>query len=109
MQKQLKYYQTLNGKSPFIKWLESLKDNVTRARIQARLNRLISNNFGDCEPVGEGVFELRIHFGAGYRVYFAEIDHELILLLFGGNKHQQSVDIKKAQEYWYDFKGRTNA
>ena len=109
MLKQLKYYQTSNGNAPFIAWLESLKDKVTRARIQSRLTRLVTSNYGDYKFVGEGVYELRIHFGAGYRIYFAEIDDEVILLISGGDKSHQAQDIKRAQEYWHDFKRRTNA
>lgn len=103
MFKQLKIYRTPNGKEPLITWLERIKDNVTRARIKARLDRLTVNNYGDCRSVGNGVFELRIHYGAGYRVYFGEYEEYTILLLMGGTKGTQQKDIQKAKLYWRAF------
>lgn len=60
-------------------------------------------NFGDCKPVGEGVFELRFHFGPGYRVYYGSYQQTIVVLLWGGDKKAQSRDVKRAQEYWKDF------
>lgn len=80
----------------FAKWLDRLKDLSSRARIQARIDRLADGNAGDVRPVGEGVSELRIDFGPGYRVYFRQQGKELIILLAGGDKSSQSKDIKKA-------------
>ena len=79
----------------FVQWLDALQDLQTRARIQARIERLAAGNPGDVEPVGEGVSELRINYGPGYRVYFKKRGRELIILLAGGNKSTQS-DIKAA-------------
>jgi putative addiction module killer protein len=76
--------------------LDGLRDLRARARIQARIERLISGNPGDVEPVGEGVSELRIDYGPGYRVYFKQRGRELIILLAGGSKATQSADIKTA-------------
>lgn len=80
----------------FSKWLFSLRDLQARFRIQARIDRFEEGNFGDIKPVGEGVSEMRIHYGPGYRVYFVQRGSELIILLAGGDKDSQSKDIKKA-------------
>jgi len=80
----------------FARWLDDLRDIQARARVQARIERLIAGNPGDVAPVGEGVSELRIDIGPGYRVYFKKRGQELILLLAGGNKSTQARDIKTA-------------
>lgn len=80
----------------FSDWLDDLRDIQARARIQARIERLAAGNPGDVEPVGEGVSELRINYGPGYRVYFKKRGRELIILLAGGDKSTQSKDIKTA-------------
>ncbi len=80
----------------FVKWLDNLRDIRARARVLVRIKRLADGNPGDVKSVGEGVSELRIHYGPGYRVYYTKIDHEIVLLLMGGNKSTQSGDIKKA-------------
>ena len=79
----------------FAKWLESLGDVQARARIQAKIERLAYGNPGDVTPVGEGVSELRIAYGPGYRVYFKQQGRNVIILLGGGTKNSQSRDIKK--------------
>lgn len=80
----------------FSKWLRSLRDIQARARIQARIDRLESGNPGDAKPVGNGVSEMRIHYGPGYRVYFIERGSELTVLLAGGDKDSQTADIERA-------------
>jgi len=80
----------------FAKWLDGLRDIKSRARVQARLDRMAEGNPGDVKPVGEGVSELRIDFGPGYRVYFKSRGRELIILLAGGDKKTQANDIKAA-------------
>jgi putative addiction module killer protein len=80
----------------FDAWFSALRDRQARARIQARIDRAEDGNFGDCKPVGEGVSEMRIHHGAGYRVYFTMIGLEIVILLAGGNKSTQAADIKTA-------------
>jgi len=82
----------------FDAWLAGLKDKVGRARIALRIRSAELGNFGDCEPVGEGVSEMRIHFGPGYRVYYTRRGEVLYLLLVGGNKSAQKRDIKRAIE-----------
>jgi putative addiction module killer protein len=78
----------------FAGWLDTLRDLRARARIQVRIERLARGNPGDVEPVGEGVSELRINYGPGYRVYFKQYKRELIILLAGGDKSSQARDIK---------------
>ena len=80
----------------FVRWLDNLMDIQARARVQARIERLVAGNPGDVEPVGEGVSELRINYGPGYRVYFKRRGRELIILLAGGDKRTQARDIKAA-------------
>ena len=80
----------------FAQWLDGLRDIKSRARVQARLDRMAEGNLGDVKPVGEGVSELRIDFGPGYRVYFKARGRELIFLLTGGDKKTQASDIKAA-------------
>ena len=80
----------------FVQWLDDLSDFQGRARVQARIERLAAGNPGDVEPVGEGVSELRINYGPGYRVYFKKRGRELIILLAGGDKSTQVKDIKAA-------------
>ncbi len=82
----------------FSKWFEKLKDRTARAKIAIRIRRISLGNFGDVKPVGEGISELRIDYGPGYRVYFVQRDHHLIILLAGGDKTTQSADIKKAKK-----------
>lgn len=88
----------------FDKWLKGLRDRRAVVRITARLDRLVSGNPGDVEPVGEGVSELRIHYGAGYRVYYIQQGQVLIILLCGGNKSTQQKDIEKAKSLAKEWK-----
>ena len=80
----------------FARWLDELRDIHARARVQIRIERLAAGNAGDVKPVGEGVSELRINYGSGYRVYFKQHGSELVILLAGGDKSTQSSDIKIA-------------
>ena len=100
----LQVYRTPDGRRPFAEWLESIRDNRTQSRIQTRLDRLELGNFGDCRPVGEGVFEMRLHFGAGYRIYFGEVDNIIVLLLCAGDKSTQVRDIERAKSFWLEYK-----
>ena len=85
-------------------WLAALKDARARARIRARLNRVRLGNFGDCKNVGDGVSELRVDYGPGYRVYFGKEDHRIVVLLCGGDKRRQGSDIERAKVYWKEHK-----
>ena len=80
----------------FVRWLDGLRDVRARARVQARIERLAGGNPGDVRPVGEGVSEMRIDYGPGYRVYFKRVEREIVILLAGGDKRTQSADIKTA-------------
>ena len=93
-----------DGNEPFTQWLYDLKDSVGRKRILIRITRLEQGNYGDCEPVGEGVSELRMFFGPGYRVYFGEDAENIVVLLCGGDKGSQQQDIKKTRAYWTNEK-----
>ena len=84
--------------------LRSLRDPKTQTRIEARIERLESGNLGDYRSVGDGVFELRLQFGPGYRIYFGEVDNTIVLLLCGGDKSSQGRDIKRAKAYWREYK-----
>ena len=101
----LRIYETQDGNHPFIDWLDNLED-VDRAKISDRLERVEEGNFGDVAKIGKGVHELRIHFGPGYRVYFGNIGSVVVLLLCGGSKRTQKRDAKQAVEYWEDYKKR---
>ena len=93
------------GKEPFTQWLNSLKDARSRRRILARLRRIEQGNYGDCKHLQDGVFELRLFFGPGYRVYFGEDGNTVVVLLCGGDKSTQDKDIQTAVMYWKDYKG----
>jgi len=80
----------------FDNWFSNLKDRTGKMRVQARIDRAEDGNFGDCEPVGEGVSEMRVHFGPGYRVYITQMGLEIVVLLAGGDKSTQANGIKKA-------------
>jgi len=82
----------------FANWLRKLRDEKARARIQIRIRRLSLENFGDVKPVGEGVSELRIDYGPGYRVYFQQFGNVVVLLLIGGTKKTQEADTAKAKK-----------
>ena len=99
-------YQTEDGRQPFTEWLDSIEDRAAQARIRVRVRRLEAGLFGDCEPVGGGVLELREHHGAGWRVYFGRHGQAVVVLLAGGSKRTQSADIKAAREFWADYKRR---
>ncbi len=102
----LEYYITEAGKIPFKEWLESLKDVHARAKIRVALDRLRLGNFGHARSIGEGVYELKIDYGPGYRVYYAFTGKTVVLLLYGGDKASQNKDIVRAKDYWKAFKRR---
>ena len=95
--------ETPQGQIPFEDWLESLKSNVFRAAVDARLTRVADGNFGDHKSVGGGVFELRIPKGPGLRIYYGLDGPRLVVLIGGGDKSSQKKDILKAQELWKEY------
>ena len=107
-EKTILIYVKEDGSTPFNDWLEALRDRKARAIIRTRINRVRLGNLGDCKSVGEGVSELRIKFGAGYRIYFGQEGDTIIILLSGGDKSSQNKDIKQALTYWQDYKRRGN-
>ena len=100
------FYQIPNGPEPFTRWFLSIRDISIRRRIQARLTSVRDGNLGDHRSVGGGVWELRLDFGAGYRIYFGQVDTTIILLLCGGDKSSQQRDIERAKNYWIEYKER---
>lgn len=99
-------YLTESGRDPLKDWLASLADRQARARVLVRVQRMAAGNFGDCKPIAEGVWELRIDYGPGYRVYYARAGEKLLLLLAGGDKRKQQADIDTALAYWNDWNRR---
>jgi len=106
MEYKIKTYRTEAGKRPFSKWLKDLSDRRAQSVVHLRLERVKIGNFGDYDPVGKGVYELRIDMGPGYRIYFSKIGSEIVLLLCAGDKGSQQKDIEKAKQYYDDYKIR---
>jgi putative addiction module killer protein len=105
--KQIVFYADKNGDEPFQSWLEALRDKQGRRRIIMRLSRLQQGNYGDVELIGDGLSELRMSFGPGYRLYFDEDAENLVVVLCAGDKSSQGKDIENAKAYWQEYK--TNA
>lgn len=99
-------YQRTDGSEPFTEWLNGIREKATQARIRVRLQRLAAGNPGDVKPASGGVSELRLQFGAGYRIYLSQQGARWILLLCGGDKSTQQQGIAKAQAYLADWKAR---
>ncbi|WP_017719049.1 type II toxin-antitoxin system RelE/ParE family toxin [Kamptonema formosum] len=106
--REIQRYIAQDGRVPFDEWFYSLRDASAQRKINARLRRASLGNLGDYRSVGEGVCEFRIDCGPGYRVYFGQIGTAIVLLLCGGDKSTQMQDIRKAQEYWTDYRSEEN-
>ncbi|MGH9861103.1 MAG: type II toxin-antitoxin system RelE/ParE family toxin [Candidatus Acidiferrales bacterium] len=104
---EIRHYVSRAGKDVFDDWLSQLVDARAQAKIASRINRLAAGNLGDCRPPRQGVSELRIDWGPGYRVYYAMLGRVCVLLLCGGDKRKQSSDIDRALDYLKDYKERT--
>ncbi len=104
---EIRHYVTATGKNIFADWFGSLGDPKTQARIAARIDRISAGNFGDSKPLRNGICELRINWGPGYRIYYAMMGRTCVLLLCAGDKRRQSADIERAIDYWNDFQKRT--
>jgi putative addiction module killer protein len=103
---EIRHYVTAAGRDLFQEWLDDLGDLKGRVIIQRRIDRILNGNFGDHRFCQDGVWELRIDFGPGYRVYYAQEAATIVLLLWGGSKRSQSADIKQAVRYWLDYQRR---
>lgn len=103
VEKVVRLHLNERGVSPFEKWFDRLADFTAKGRILARIARLRSGNAGDLKSVGDGVFELRIDHGPGYRIYFGKKGDLLVILLLGGTKNSQRKDIQQAKDYWNDY------
>lgn len=97
-------YQDARGKEPFTEWLHNLRDQKGRRFILRRVGRLEQGLLGDCRPIGDGISELRIFFGPGYRIYFGEEAGCIVVLLCGGDKSSQERDIQAAKAYWKEYR-----
>ncbi len=105
--KELQIYVTEDGRAPFSEWLASLRDIKARAKIRVRVDRVGLGNLGDCHGVGDGVQELRIDYGPGYRVYFGQVGSAIVMLLCGGDKNTQTKDIEQAKCFWSEHRRRS--
>jgi putative addiction module killer protein len=106
--KEVLVFRTSEGRLPFDEWLRDLNDPNAVARILARLGRVRQGNLGDCKSVGEGVSELRVDYGPGYRVYFGQKGRTLVVLLCGGDKRTQDKDIRRARQFWHEYQASEN-
>jgi putative addiction module killer protein len=104
---ELRHFVDPEGQDLFVRWLDKLKDRQAQARVAARLIRLQNGNFGDCKPVGDGVWELRVDWGPGYRVYYAIESKRVVLLCEGGDKRTQEQDIGRAIGRWNEWQQRS--
>lgn len=106
IKRELRVYADRAGVVPFTRWLDALSDRNAAAKVRVRLARARLGNLGRRRFVGSGVWEFKIEHGPGYRIYFAEIDCEKLLLLYGGDKRSQERDIERAKGFWTDYKDR---
>jgi len=103
---EIRHYLTVSGRDPYQDWLDKLKDIRARIKVQRRVDRVVTGNFGDHKFCRDGIWELRVDAGAGYRVYYAQAGQTIILLLCGGDKRTQDADIEKAVKFWLDYQRR---
>jgi putative addiction module killer protein len=103
LEREIRKLELQNGLVPFDEWFDSLGDQRMQVAVDARLARVRAGNFGDCKSVGGGVFELRIAFGQGLRVYYGFHGRQIVVLLGGGDKSSQARDIRRAQQLWQQF------
>jgi putative addiction module killer protein len=105
---EIRHYVSRAGRDIFDHWLTKLGDVRAQAKIAVRINRIAAGNFGDCKSFGLGLFELRVDWGPGYRVYYSRIGSACVLLLCGGDKRKQAADIVRARQYLQDYKDRAD-
>ena len=104
-EREVLYYLPRDGQAPFRQWREHIADRATKLAVDARIARMRAGNFGDSKTLGSGVYENRIDFGPGYRIYYG-IDGPRVILLRGGDKSSQAADVESAREFWRDYKER---
>jgi len=104
---EVRHYLSRSGKDLFDEWLSELADLRTQAKIAVRINRLAAGNLGNSKPLGGGLWELRVDWGPGYRVYYSMIGRECVLLLCAGDKRTQAADIDRARDYLKEYRERT--
>jgi putative addiction module killer protein len=104
---ELRHYVDPAGQDLFVQWLDNLKDRQAQARIAARFPRIENGNFGDCKSVGDGIWELRVDWGPGYRVYYALEGKHIVLLCEDGDKRTQDADIARAKARWNEWQTRS--
>jgi len=104
---EIRHYVNRARKDVFDEWLSELADARAQAKIASRINRLAAGNFGGCKALRDGVRELQVDWGPGYRIYYAMIGKTCLLLLCGGDKRRQSADINRAIDYFKDYRERT--
>jgi hypothetical protein len=102
--REIQRYIKPDGKIPFDDWFDNLRDIKAQIKINKRLNRVNLGDLGDYRALREGVFELKIDYGSGYRIYFGQIGTTIVLLLCGGDKSTQDQDIRQAIEYWQNYR-----
>ncbi len=107
---EIEVYQNQEGYSPFQEWLDTLKDKTAQIKVYARLERIRYGNFGDWKSIKgtSGLYEIREHYGQGYRIFYSLIGKKVVLLLAGGEKKEQEKTIAKAKDYLTDYKQRRN-
>ena len=103
---EIRHYLTADGRNQYLDWLKRVRDPIAKGQIVKRVNRVGHGNFGDHKPCRDGVWEMRIDVGAGYRVYYALAGSQVILLLRGGDKQTRDADIDHAIRNWRDCQGR---
>jgi putative addiction module killer protein len=106
MSYRIRHYTSRAGRDEVSEWLDTLRDQKAKVSVSRRIDRLISGNFGDHQYCRDGVWELRVNVGAGYRVYYGLFGNDVILLLLGGAKSTQAVDIARACDNWKDWRRR---
>ena len=106
--REVRNYITPEGRNPFRQWLIQLRDKRARANIQRRIVRLQEGNFGNCKRLSSDLYELRIDYGPGYRIYFGTLTSHIVILLCGGQKGTQRRDIARAKDYWNELRRRNN-
>lgn len=103
---EVRRYQRVDGSVPFTQWLAALRDARARSKLEIRIRRVSLGLLGDIKPVGDGVLELRLDLGPGYRIYLGRHGAQLVILLAGGDKGSQQADIARAKAFWTDWKRR---